>query len=81
MDMTVPALYAVWFRDRVRPEYEGIMTAGGANEISTRSPATVFTSYTEALAAAERISFRQETKILEWRLVVEPSDVKFRTVM
>jgi hypothetical protein len=72
MSITPHVLYAVWWRDRVNPEYEGVMTATGP-EMSEDGPVTVFTSYREALAAAKRIEFRQEVRVVEWHLREEES--------
>lgn len=58
-------LYVIWWRDRLHPEHCGFLWVNN----TVGAP---FLSFKEAEEAAKRISFRQETKIIKWRLEIIP---------
>jgi hypothetical protein len=67
-DFIIPKkLYAVLFYDKINPEYKGILHANGT-DLYLGNSIVPFESLKEAEEAAEKISYRQATKIIWWNL-------------
>ncbi len=59
-------LYVILWRDKHDKNRQGIYWANGGSPTNPMP----FASFDEATREAERMSFRQETKILEWHLEI-----------
>ena len=70
--MDIPVfLHAVFWTDRLHPEKSGILWANGT-DTTVGEYGIPFSTRREAEEAAEKISVRQETKILTWKLLEYP---------
>jgi len=73
-DFIVPkTMYAVLFYDKINPKYKGILHANGTEYLG--SCIIPFLSLKEAEKAAEKISYRQTTKIIRWNLYQQSEEL------